>query len=358
MKGEKITIKDVAAEAGVSSTTVSMILNGTRTFPEETSRRVIDACNKLGYVRGGLHRNDNIEDKLIIAVVPTFSNYYFVNTVEAMQIRAKNLGYSVMVAETFRERVEEARVLKLCCSLPAAGVILFYPPENSMYLRELEKEKAVIHVYDKGVYEDSSIIEFDGQRVGQLIGDHLLSLGHERIAFLTLGFEMKQVLRVRRLEGLRKAYTDKGYKPDESVLICTQSSILPNVKRKLDGYDLGFAITKELIRRNENITALACLNDMIAIGSMDAIIDSGKKVPNDYSVCGCDNINIANYKGINLTTVDGFTTKTGQDAIDILITELEENSMSDRSGTVPRGVTRIEYYPRLIIRNSTGPRKA
>ena len=88
MKKTKVTIKDVAALAGVSPATVSMILNGSNKFPEQTCRKVIDACNQLGYVRGELLRAESTEDKVLVVVVPTLSNLYFVKAVGAMQRRA------------------------------------------------------------------------------------------------------------------------------------------------------------------------------------------------------------------------------------------------------------------------------
>ena len=93
MKSSKVTIRDVAAKAGVSPSTVSMILNGSSRFPEQTCRKVVDACNELGYVRGELLRTEsNRESKALVAVVPTLSNLFFVKAVGAMQRRAKERG--------------------------------------------------------------------------------------------------------------------------------------------------------------------------------------------------------------------------------------------------------------------------
>ena len=94
MKKTKVTAKDVAKRAGVSPATVSMILSGkgSSKFPEKTCRRVIDACNELGYVRNGLLRSSVPDDKVLVAITPTLSNLYYVHMVEAMQRRAKELG--------------------------------------------------------------------------------------------------------------------------------------------------------------------------------------------------------------------------------------------------------------------------
>lgn len=122
MRERRVTAKDVAKRAGVSETTVSMILSGKsgRRFPEKTCRRVMDACSELGYVRSVAKANDS-EEKVLAAIAPTFSNLYYVQMSESMQRRAKELGYSLMVFNTFREIHQETQVMQLCSQLPVAG---------------------------------------------------------------------------------------------------------------------------------------------------------------------------------------------------------------------------------------------
>lgn len=318
---------------------------------------MIDACNELGYIRSKAYHAEPSESKALIAIAPTLANYYFVHSVQAMQRKAKELGYSLVTFETFRERAQEARIIQICRDFPYAGVIFFYPPENSMLLEQLEATKPVIFIYDKGALNHSNIFEFDGVRVGSVIGEHLFALGHRKIAFLTLDFEMKQVMRVRRFEGLRSVYAANGFDPLESVILCTPETELPQSKTAPDGYDLGYLLTKKLIERDEDITAIVGLNDLIAIGAMDAIIDAGKRVPEDYSVCGCDNVSVAGYRGISLTTVDSYPTQVGYEATELLVRKIEGTDFVSGQGGNPEGVMRIEYAPKLIVRKSTGPRK-
>lgn len=355
MKSSKVTIRDVAAKAGVSPSTVSMILNGSSRFPEQTCRKVVDACNELGYVRGELLRTEsNRESKALVAVVPTLSNLFFVKAVGAMQRRAKELGYSLLVFETMRERTQEARIIQICSSFPFSGVIFCYPPENSMHMAQLEATKPVIHIYDKNVNSNENSLAIDGLRVGRIIAEHLLSLGHERIVYLCLDFEMKQIMRVRRLEGLRSVYRNAGYDAETCVAVCTPQTVLPKHHGEVDGYELGYLLTKHLLERGDDFTAAVGLNDMIAIGAMDAILDAGKCIPEDYSVCGCDNTSVAHYRGISLTTVNSYPIQSGQEAIELLVRKLEHEDMFSVEED-PDGITQIEYYPKLIVRKTTGP---
>lgn len=359
VKKPRVTAKDVAKRAGVSEATVSMILNGKSNskFPEKTCRRVIDACNELGYVRSAPMKANALEEKVLAAITPTFSNLYYVHMVEAMQRRAKELDYSLMTFNTFREIHQETRIMQICSQFPIAGVFFLYPPENTMLLQQVGWSKPVIGIYDKDMKNDTDILELDGFRIGTIIAEHLIELGHERIALITSTFETKQVTRIRRLEGLRAVYKEHGYDPVQSVLACSPEQELTDVKVVPEGYELGYLIAKRLIERNENVTAFVAVNDMIAIGVMDAVIDAGKRIPQDYSICGCDNTSVSKYKGISLTSVESYARQTGREAVDILVRKIEGGSRLSELEDSPDGITRVEYFPKLIVRKSTGPRQ-
>lgn len=354
----KITAKDVAARAGVSAATVSMILNGKggSKFPEKTCRKVIDACNELGYTRHGMIRTAPIDERVLVAIAPTYSNLYYVHMVESIQQRAKELGYSLMVFNTFREIQQETRIAQICSQFPFAGIFFLYPPENQMLMQQVQWTKPVIHIYEKGIHDNADILELDGFRIGSITGEYLLGLGHERIAFVTSTFNTKQITRVRRLEGMRSVYAAHGFDPDRSVLPCSPDSELPDVRRIPEGYELGYLLAKQVIDRQEDVTAFVAINDMIAIGVMDAILDAGKRIPEDYSVCGCDNTRVSKYRGISLTSVESYARQTGREAVDILVRKIEGGPLSELEDS-PDGITRVEFFPKLIVRKSTGPRK-
>jgi len=336
-----------------------MILNGkgNNKFPEKTCRRVMDACNELGYIRNTSLRSNDMEERVLAAITPTLSNLYYVHMAEAMQRRAKELGYSLMTFNTFREIHQETCIMQICSQFPIAGVFFLYPPENTMLLQQVSWSKPVIRIYDKDMKNDTDIFELDGFRIGEIIAEHLIGLGHERIALVSSTFETKQVTRIRRLEGLRAVYEEHGFDPIQSVLACSPEQELTDVKVVPEGYELGYLIAKRLIERKEDVTAFVAVNDMIAIGVMDAVIDAGKRIPQDYSVCGCDNTSVSKYKGISLTSVESYAKQTGREAVDILVRKIESGGRLSELEDSPDGITRVEYFPKLIVRKSTGPRK-
>lgn len=354
-KKSKVTAKDVARLADVSTATVSMILNGqSGKFPEKTCRRVLDACNELGYVKGGGIKTTGLDDKVLVAITPSLSNLYYVHLVEAMEKRAKELGYGMLAFDTFWEMEQEQRILHVCNSFPFAGVLFVYPSENEILLQQTVWNKPIVYVYDKNLHTSANVLGVDNIRAGEMVAEYLLKLGHERIAFLTSTLETRQVIRIRRFEGLKRYYAGQGYDPVESVILCSPDTEDLGT-RVPEGYELGYLLMKQLINRQEPVSAVVAVNDMMAFGAMDAITDSGLKVPQDYSVVGYDNVSTAKYKGISLTSVECYSTQTGREAVDVLVKKIEGGSVIPEDS--PEGITRIEYFPKLIIRKSTGPRK-
>lgn len=355
-KKAKVTAKDVARLAGVSTATVSMILNGQgrSRFPEKTCRRVLDACNELGYVKGGI-KTATADEKVLVAITPSLSNLYYVHLVEAMERRAKELGYGMLAFDTFWEMEQEQRILRMCNSFPIAGVLFAYPSENVILLQQTVWNKPIVYVYDKNLHTSANVLGVDNIRAGEMVAEYLLKLGHERIAFLTSTLETKQVIRIRRFRGLRNHYASQGYDPEESVRLCSPDTEDLGGRIPREGYELGYLLMKQLIERQEPVTAVVAVNDMMAFGAMDAITDSGMKVPHDYSVVGYDNVSTSKYKGISLTSVECYSTQTGREAVELLVKEIEGGSVIPEDS--PDGITRIEYFPKLILRKSTGPRK-
>lgn len=354
MKAKKVTAKAVAERAGVSQTTVSMILNGGNEskFPEETCRRVIAACKELGFVRKVTFRETD-SSRVLAAIVPSFSNLSYLHTLEAMQQRAKELGYTLLAFNSFQEVAQEANIIKICSQFPLAGILILYPFEDDTLPELVNFEKPLMFHCDKGVYSHANVLEIDGLRMGALIGEHLLSLGHRRVAFVTSTFKTKQTTRARRLVGLRNAYAAAGMDPEKCISVYSPETEALGRKFPVEGYELGFSVATDLVQREENITAFVAVNDMIAVGIMDAIVSAGKRVPEDYSIVGCDNTDLSQYKTISLTSVENYTRQTGRELVDILVRKINSDPVTQ--SREPDGVTRVEYFPKLMVRGSTGP---
>lgn len=352
----KVTAKQVAAAAGVSTATVSMILNNYENvhFSEETRKRVLAACKELGYQKLHFHNNLQQSSQLLIAICPSYQNLHYIKLIGAMQERAKELGYSLLAFSTSRDPVEESKVMGLCAQLPFAGTLFLYQPENPAALQYLSLKKPTVHVNDRNPNLNVDILELNSHKLGRIVGKHLLQLGHEQIAFITTPLAPNQLPRLRRVEGLREVFREKGRDPDRCVQVYTADTEHIQVKKRLTEYETGYLIAGRLVDREEPVTAMAGMNDMVALGIMDAILERGKRIPQDYSVCGCDNIQVGQYQRISLTTVEHYAEQKGREAVDILVKKIEQEPAYSSVVDSPISVTRVEYSPKLIVRGSTG----
>lgn len=355
MKKKRVTAEDVAREAGVSRSTVSMILNNYQniSFSEETKMRVLDACSRLGYRTIGSGRLESIDGRLLLVVCPSFQNGHYIKVSSAIQERARELGYTALILCTKRSADEENRIIRLCRELHVAGVILTYQPEKSFVVQLTGMETHVVKLYDKSGNTDVDALELDNYKFGRLVAEHLLSLGHTCIAHISDSLSGKQSARSRRVEGIRSYLAEQGLNPDDHLRISTIETEHLEITKKLEGYETGYLLASHLIDHNVPVTAFAAMNDTVAYGVIDAIVERGKRVPQDYSVCGCDNLPSSAYQKISLTTVEPYITEKARDAVDLLARKIRAKGNGGRKKG-PVSITRIEYEPQLIVRKSTG----
>lgn len=350
MTKKRVKAKDVAELAGVSQTTVSMVLNNysNTSFSEETRQRIFKACEELGYTanRAGFHSGE--QSKTILIICPSLHNQHYIKVINSAQQRAIELGFEPIVFCTQRSETEEAKLVSLCRQLHVSGALLTYNPFNSSAYRLLSMELPLVLVYDKTLGSNTNIIALDNYKIGRIIGEHLIELGHCHIAQISKQLHKTQPARSRRIEGIRSAMEEAGLDPDKYLKVCTLESEGLCKGINPEGYETGIILGRCVLERYPEVTAFSATNDAVAFGLLDAIGEKGKRVPQDYSVCGCDNVPMGAMRCIQLTTVDPFSSEKGRDAVDVLVKRIR---MQDNSG---ESYTQIEYPPKLIIRKTTG----
>lgn len=354
MGKKRVTAKDVAEMAGVSRSTVSMILNNYQhvSFPEETKMRVLAACDALGYRTFGNGRLDSVAGRLLLILCPSFHNAYYIMVDSVIQERARELGYTPLTFCTSRNEEEENNAIRLCRELHVAGVILTYQPKNSFLVQLISMETQMVQLYDKASNSNVDAIEQDNYKIGQLVAEHLLSLGHTHIAHVSKPLNGSQPARIRRIEGIRAYMAAHGLDPEEHLRVSTVETEGLQAGN-LEGYDTGYLLAGHLVDMGIPVTAFAATNDTVAYGIMDAVLERGKRIPQDYSVCGCDNLRESSFQRIALTTVEPYTREKARNAMDLLVSRIQ-NRGGKKNG--PVSITRIEYPPQIIVRKSTGKR--
>ncbi len=355
MAGKRPTSSDVARLAGVSQPTVSMILNHYENarFSEETVKKVMDACEKLNYQIPCVRRQngDSVKNKLLMTISPTWENLHYVRLLNAAVAQAEAKGYTLAAFASNRDSALEKQFVDTALAAGAAGVLFLYKPINRAALVRLTSQIPVVVVCDKTEIKNANIVVMDSEKTGILIGEHLLSLGHKKIAYISTELSERFVPRWLRLEGLKKAFQDAHVSP-YNIRVCTpESEKMPDTIHA-GAYETGFYLGGAVLDRYPEVTAFVGVNDMVAMGVMDVLLERKYKIPRDYSVCGCDNTIVSRYHAVSLTSVEHFSTHRGQEAINVLIRKIEDPDGINLASSV-----QVEYVPKLIARNSTGPNR-
>ncbi len=356
---KKATSQDVARLAGVSQSTVSMILNkkDNVSFSQETIESVLAAAKQLHYEnansRGKIAQNGS---KTIAVFCPTLGNPYYTMLLQTIGNEARKSGYSILICNTQRNSSSEEQYVSMFLNGIACGVIYTYFPQYPELFQKIAYKLPAVVMGDKDETINADAVELNSIKSGIIIADHLLSLGHEKIAYLSTPIRGRQLARHRRLEGIRQEFEKHGIQNGVILKMQEEPSTQKNTSLNTE-YSAGYDLTRELIEEgDQGITAFVGLNDMVALGIMDALIDMKYKIPLDYSVVGCDNNMISGLRRVSLTTVEHYITKKGEDAFHLLLTKME-NSDSPQKDVTPKKIMRLEYEPRLIIRDTTGPNR-
>ena len=344
----KTTLSDVARAAGVSPASASMILRETPgvSFSADTVRRVRDAAASLGYHRPA---STSPYDRPVIAVfLPLVTGSYYTFIAQAITQQANQSGYDTILMETHRNAARELRLMRSLRHIGVSGIIFTAPPMNSADAVSLSQSIPIVIINNDREGTPLDTIVIDDFRVGELVAEHLLTLGHRHVAFVEINRQWQGIRISQRLMGAKAQFERH---PDAEL--CVYSHAAPDTLRPGS-----FIETREQARemaaeclQDERITAFICISDYAAYGVMDELASRGKRIPEDYSVCACDNLFASSLAGVSLTTVDRHPVEIGVKSFELLLQRLTTPASDEQS---PSHITRVEYLSNLIVRGSTG----
>lgn len=329
---KSLTIHDVAREAKVSKSTVSLVLQGSTLIRDETAARVREAASKLGYVynrRAAELRQQS--SKTVGVIINDLMNPFFAELLVGIERKLVDAGYIVLMAHTQEDRARQKNVLTSMREQHAAG-ILMCPAigTTSAAIREVQgwgiPLVVMVRSLGRGTYD------FTGadNELGMLLAmEHLLKAGHRRIAFV--GGQAGTVYG-ERLSGYRKAIELAGLRFDERLV----SPAEPNRSG-------GRAAMAKILGMKLRPSAAVCYNDVSAFGAMTALGDVGMRAGNDFALIGFDNLIDAENANPPLSTVDIRPGELGERAASALMTRIA-------SPEVERQVYICE--PHLVLRQS------
>ena len=354
----KVTTRQIAKECGVSQSAVSMILSGREDihFKKETIDKVLETAAAMGYVyKKRVKKPESPLKKTILIMCPSLSTEYYTTLVRSITKSAVAKGLHTMTTYTMRDKKTEETFLKTVAGSGFYGVIYTYAPQAVDMINRLRKNVHFVLVNDFNENLRIPLIELDSKKSGRMIGDHLISLGHRNIAYMTTPLDPLELPRIRRLEGLKEAFVRAGFDPDQVEVVALTQDQWDYYLMGNRYYDAGYQLVSQYMKRSGHLaTAFVGTNDQISFGIMDALQKMGFSIPADYSVCGFDNTLAASFERISLTTIDHSVEDKGNAAVRMLMTShASRKEREDRKAAL----LRLEYEPELMVRNSTGPCK-
>jgi LacI family transcriptional regulator len=301
------SIYEVASSAGVSVATVSRVLNGKGPVSEEARRRVLHAVEALGYVPHGGARSLSTRRTMNIGVLlPDVHGAFFSEIVRGIDLAARAAGYHILVSGSHSDLAETTAVLQALHGR-IDGLILLTAGIGAEWLRRtLPARLPVVLLHNSGEEGDRDSIRIDNRLGARLAADHLLDLGHRRIALIC--GPPGNVDADERRRGFREALAARG-------LAAALDLELPGDFAEESGFRAG----ESLADLPHPPTAIFAANDAMAIGCLAALRGRGLRVPDDVSLAGFDDVPIARFLTPALTTVQVPIAEIGGRALDRLV---------------------------------------
>ncbi|MFN8466077.1 MAG: LacI family DNA-binding transcriptional regulator [Caldilineaceae bacterium] len=328
-----VTIRDVAARAGVSSTTVSHVINATRPVSAELRARVESAMAELGFQPNALARSLRRKRTHTLGmIVPDSANPFFAEVGRGIEDTSFASGYSVILCNSDGDPARELLYLDLLVQKQVDGVLLVPTGDHAELAARLRTRNIPVVVIDRDVSEAPiDRAHIDNVAGGYLATRHLLDLGHRRIGYIGGPPHLSPV--PDRSAGYCRALQEAGLPIDDRLIIAGNF-------RDFSGYSGAQA----LFALPDPPTAIFAGNDLMAIGVLAAARDAGIAVPDDLSIVGFDDIHLAGYINPPLTTVAQPKYELGVIAAELLLARLAKPDMPPQ---------RRLLQAQLVVRQST-----
>lgn len=323
--------------AGVSQSTVSRALRGDPRVREETRQRVDAAARRLGYVPNSLAAGlVSRSTRTVAVIVSDLSNPFFPALLTPVYDELQLMGYRVVL---FTERTDiptGQETLRRLLDRSIDGVLVTTATLDSRFTTELQQRGlpiVLLNRYIDGL--DVDRVLSDNRGGAEIGGRHLLDMGHRRIAVIR-GPANTSTSR-DRLAGLAEALAEGGAPLDAGLL-----------REGTYSHQSGYQHTRELLRLPDPPTAIACGNDVVAFGAIDAVLSLGKLVPRDVSILGFDDIPMAAWEVFQLSTLRQPIGDMARAATRMLAERIESPSAI--------GPGRMQIFATSLVRRTTvGP---
>ncbi len=330
------TISDVARKAGVSTMTVSRVINNSGYASPEVRDRVMATVVELGYVPNALARSLHVKRTHTLALVLTdIGNPFFTTMARGVEDAASSQGFSVMFCNTDESEEEEAAHVRVLLQKQVDGLLLV-PAASSSQAADLARRRGVgVVILDRRIAgAPVDTVRCDSEGGAYAMVRHLVELGHRDIAVLSAAPDAS--VAVDRIAGARRAMLDAGLAFDAARVLYGKPETLS-----------GKAMAQQALALTPRPTALFATNNFITIGAFAALREAGLRVPDDISLAGFDDLPDGLILDPFLTVASQPAYEMGRCGAELLLQRLEKGG--------PAEPTEIVLPTELVVRRSTGP---
>ncbi len=330
-KSGKPTIRDVALRAGVSHQTVSRVVNHDKSVSPETRKKVEEAIELLGFRPNAIARYmAKGSTRTIACISPNLTDFTFSSLIEGAEAYARSNGYFLMSASA-PDAVAFAKLIDQLVKSRRADALLVINPYADDRKNFLPSDVPVVLMGARPRSEGLASVALDDVQGGTIATQHLISLGHTRIAVLSGPLE--EDCAQDRTEGYQRAMTEAGIEINPALLYAGDWSATSGQH----GVD-------HLLHVQDGFSAIFAQNDRMAVGAIHQLQLKGFSIPSDISIVGFDDMPLASYFNPPLTTIHQDTFLIGREAVKLLLQVIEDPALPPQHICFPGD---------LIIRETT-----
>ncbi|MBD2355650.1 LacI family DNA-binding transcriptional regulator [Tolypothrix sp. FACHB-123] len=314
MSKRKISIEDIARQAGVSHSTVSRALRDSPLISAKVREEIKKLAQEMNYVPNAIAQSLQTQRTYTVGVVVTsIADPFFGELVEGIEQVAKQAGLNVLLSASHGDFEQEIAAIENFHYRRVDGILIADSRISKQYTQQLTPftvPTVLINIDTEDQGEIFHSVAIDDRLGGSLAVEHLIELGHSAIGYLGVGDGSKA--EQERLEGYQMALIQAGITPNTDWL-----AIFPRNQETINDIDIGKKMLSQLV--SAGVTSIFCYNDMVAVGALLACQELGISVPQDLSLVGFDNIALASYITPPLTTVSQRMSEMGQFAMTMLL---------------------------------------
>ena len=334
-----VRLKDIALTAGVSVMTVSKALRDEPDVSAATKSRIKALALQAGYVPDSTAQGLRSKtSRLFGLIIPSITNPIFARIVFAIEERANELGYDILLAHTHNKPEREEHSIRRMLSRRVDGLFISpvyrFEAEARIYQEVFSRKTPTILLGPPAPFCRAFIsVETEEIIASYNVTRHLLALGHRRIAYLT--GPPTAPWAHERFEGYRRALREAGVEVDDKLVFAAGSSIEDGTKAAL-----------QMLNEPNDATAVQAVSDMVAIGCAETFLNQGIRIPDDISLAGFGNILTAEHFRVPLTTVRQPKFRLGVSAVEAMMGLIRGEKVLSR-----------RLVAELVERKSTAPPK-